>query len=89
MIDNHVSAKGKGIAVDVVEGKGQGLVILLHGPPGVGKTLTAETVALATGKPLLSVSTAEIGIEPKEAERNLTEIFQDASRWEAVLLMLV
>ncbi|KAF6816154.1 hypothetical protein CMUS01_12327 [Colletotrichum musicola] len=73
--------------MDVVEGKGQGLVILLHGPPGVGKTLTAETVALATGKPLLSVTTAEIGIEPKEAERNLTEIFQHASRWEAVLLI--
>lgn len=27
-------------AFDVIEGKGQGLAILLHGPPGVGKTLT-------------------------------------------------
>lgn len=26
---------------DLVDGKGEGLVILLHGPPGVGKTLTA------------------------------------------------
>lgn len=26
---------------DLVEGKGKGLVILLHGEPGVGKTLTA------------------------------------------------
>lgn len=26
---------------DLVLGKGAGLVILLHGPPGVGKTLTA------------------------------------------------
>jgi SpoVK/Ycf46/Vps4 family AAA+-type ATPase len=26
---------------DLVEGKGRGLVILLHGPPGTGKTLTA------------------------------------------------
>jgi flagellar biosynthesis GTPase FlhF len=26
---------------DVIEGKGQGLVLLLHGPPGVGKTMTA------------------------------------------------
>lgn len=26
---------------DVIKGKGKGLVFLLHGPPGVGKTLTA------------------------------------------------
>jgi hypothetical protein len=33
---------------NVIEGKGQGFAILLHGPPGVGKTLTAETMAIAT-----------------------------------------
>lgn len=26
---------------DVIQGKGKGLVMLLHGPPGTGKTLTA------------------------------------------------
>ena len=26
---------------DIVNGKGKGLVLLLHGPPGTGKTLTA------------------------------------------------
>jgi hypothetical protein len=26
---------------DMIQGKGRGLVFLLHGPPGVGKTLTA------------------------------------------------
>ena len=26
---------------DLIPGKGGGVVILLHGPPGVGKTLTA------------------------------------------------
>jgi len=25
--------------VDIIEGKGQGIVLLLHGPPGVGKTV--------------------------------------------------
>ena len=74
-------------AFDVIEGKGQGLAILLHGPPGVGKTLTAETIALATSRPLLTVSVAEIGVEAHEAERKLTDVFVDAARWEAVLLM--
>jgi hypothetical protein len=27
--------------MDVVSGKGRGLVILLHGPPGVGKVITS------------------------------------------------
>lgn len=26
---------------DLIEGKGRGIVFLLHGPPGVGKTFTA------------------------------------------------
>lgn len=28
---------------DVIEGKGKGMVMLLEGPPGVGKTLTVES----------------------------------------------
>lgn len=83
MIQNHGS---RSTLKDLVDNKGQGLVILLHGPPGVGKTLTAETIAQASGKPLVSVSTAEVGIGPEKAESNLQAIFQDASRWGAVLL---
>lgn len=26
-------------SVDIIEGKGRGIVLLLHGPPGVGKTV--------------------------------------------------
>ena len=28
---------------DIVNGKGRGLIVLLHGPPGTGKTLTVCT----------------------------------------------
>ncbi len=34
--------------MDLVRGKGKGLIILLHGEPGVGKTSTAECVAGAS-----------------------------------------
>lgn len=72
---------------DVVPDKGRGLVLLLHGPPGVGKTLTAETIATATGKPLFIVSVAEIGLNASTAERNLEKLFDLASKWEAILLV--
>lgn len=31
-------------ADDFVQGKGKGIIILLHGPPGVGKTFTAGEI---------------------------------------------
>lgn len=34
---------------DIIKGKGKGLVFLLHGDPGVGKTLTAGKVSSAVG----------------------------------------
>ncbi|KAL9631611.1 MAG: hypothetical protein Q9164_005791 [Protoblastenia rupestris] len=68
---------------DLIEGKGRGLVILLHGPPG----LTAEAISEETRRPLLIVSVAEIGLNASRAERNLERLFQLASRWEAVLLV--
>jgi hypothetical protein len=44
LVQSHSSGTGKKpLMEDIVKGKGQGLVILLHGPPGVGKTLTAES----------------------------------------------
>ena len=39
--------QGLGLAgkrVDIIEGKGNGLIMLLHGGPGTGKTLTAGTI---------------------------------------------
>ncbi len=71
---------------DIMKEKGKGLVILLHGPPGVGKTLTAESVAQLAGKPLFSVSPADIGLNPTEVEQNLETLFELAGRWRAVLL---
>lgn len=89
LVQSHEQASehsGKQVE-DVVQDKGKGLVLLLHGPPGVGKTLTAETIAQATAKPLVVVSVAEIGLDASRAERNLERLFKLATKWEAILLV--
>ncbi|KXT08310.1 hypothetical protein AC579_1790 [Pseudocercospora musae] len=82
-----VSRRADPQSFDIIEDKGKGLAILLHGAPGVGKTLTAETIALATGRPLLVVSVAEVGTAAAKAEGKLSAIFGDAARWGAIILM--
>ncbi|ETS88013.1 hypothetical protein PFICI_01841 [Pestalotiopsis fici W106-1] len=72
---------------DIVPGKGKGLIILLYGPPGVGKTSTAETIAIATRKPLLSIGVADVGTSARYVEPNLERIFDLAQTWKAILLI--
>ncbi|KAF4545365.1 AAA family ATPase [Lasiodiplodia theobromae] len=72
---------------DLVRGKGKGVIILLHGVPGVGKTSTAECVAEYTLRPLFSITCGDIGEDAKTVEANLEENFQLAHRWGCVLLL--
>lgn len=72
---------------DFIRGKGRGLIILLHGAPGVGKTATAEAVSDVYKKPLFSITCGDLGIEPKEVEKNLSEIFRLANVWQCILLL--
>ncbi|KAF2871440.1 hypothetical protein BDV95DRAFT_606882 [Massariosphaeria phaeospora] len=73
--------------LDLVRGKGQGLIILLHGAPGVGKTCTAETIADLVHKPLYPITCGDLGSTAKEVEENLKEHFTLASRWDCVMLL--
>ncbi|KAL8836140.1 MAG: hypothetical protein Q9170_003033 [Blastenia crenularia] len=73
--------------VDLVRGKGKGLVVLLHGAPGVGKTSTAECVADYTHRPLFPITCGDIGETSKEVEYNLEQNFSLAHRWGCVLLL--
>lgn len=41
---------------DLIPGKGKGLIVLLHGAPGVGKTSTAESIAAHTNRPLFPIT---------------------------------
>ncbi|KAE9407473.1 P-loop containing nucleoside triphosphate hydrolase protein [Gymnopus androsaceus JB14] len=72
---------------DVIKGKGKGLISVLHGPPGVGKTLTAESVAEFTKRPLYAVSSGELGTNPTALEENLGRILDVATAFRAVLLL--
>lgn len=49
--------------------------------------MTAETVALATGRPLLFVTVADIGLDPEKVEENLMDVFRLAASWEAIILL--
>ncbi|KAJ5902309.1 P-loop containing nucleoside triphosphate hydrolase protein [Penicillium taxi] len=87
-VSQSASQGERGLEVDdIIPGKGKGLVILLYGPPGVGKTSTAETIAVATQKPLFSVSVADVGTKAKHVESNLSKIFSLAATWQAILLI--
>ena len=73
---------------DIVKAKGKGLIILLHGAPGVGKTSTAECVAAHTGRPLFPITCGDIGgNNAQEVESNLERFFDLARKWGCVLLL--
>ncbi|TFK33931.1 P-loop containing nucleoside triphosphate hydrolase protein [Crucibulum laeve] len=72
---------------DIIQGKGKGLIGLLAGPPGCGKTLTAEAVAESTQRPLYCISAGELGTEPRQVDKALIQILEIAQRWKAVLLL--
>jgi len=72
---------------DIITGKGGGCIFLLHGPPGVGKTLTAEAVSEHLHTPLYSVSVGELGTSPESLESNLQRILEIAGIWKASILM--
>ncbi|KAF6795458.1 AAA family [Colletotrichum sojae] len=71
------------------EQKGKGLVILLHGTPGSGKTLTAELAAEAKKTALIPASLGELNKENNAMtlERELQRLMQYATTWKAVLLL--
>ncbi|KAI9765879.1 MAG: hypothetical protein M1839_005295, partial [Geoglossum umbratile] len=72
---------------DFIKGKGQGLVILLHGPAGVGKTLTAEGISEFLKRPLYAVCAGDLGVDSSKLETKLSSILHLARHWNAILLL--
>jgi AAA+ superfamily predicted ATPase len=67
---------------DFVAGKGNGLIMLLHGAPGTGKTFTAEGVAEFAEKPLLRITCGDIGTEPEEVDQRLRATLRLGKLWD-------
>ncbi|KAI0833924.1 P-loop containing nucleoside triphosphate hydrolase protein [Hypoxylon sp. FL0890] len=90
LISSHTYAKKPR---DSMQQKGKGLVVLLHGTPGSGKTLTAETAAEGTRKALVSTSVGELSkggnfiSGAASFEKELKKVLQYATIWQAVVLL--
>ena len=74
-------------AADFIPDKGDNQIFLLHGKPGVGKTLTSECVAEFVQRPLLALNCSDIGISIERIEDMLQRQFKRAKLWGAVLLL--
>lgn len=72
---------------DIVENKGRSMNVLSVGPPGTGKTATAEVFSEFKKRPLYTVQCSQLGIEADSVEKHLAVVMQRASRWNAVLLL--
>ncbi|KAI1780194.1 P-loop containing nucleoside triphosphate hydrolase protein [Hypoxylon cercidicola] len=90
LISSHTYSKAPR---DATQQKGKGLVVLLHGTPGSGKTLTAETAAEGTRKALVSTSVGELNKNANllsgsaSFEKELKKVLRYATIWQAVVLL--
>ncbi|KAG8802746.1 hypothetical protein FRC16_008769 [Serendipita sp. 398] len=86
LVEVH-STKGRVVFDDFIVGKGQGLVINLFGPPGVGKTMSAEATSEHLRRPLYIVGAGDLGTSASSLDTSLTQIFDIGHSWNAVILI--
>jgi Cdc6-like AAA superfamily ATPase len=69
-----------------IDGKGQSMVMLMCGPPGIGKTLTAETMLKHLRRPLYKLGAGNLGTEARIVESNLDRALKLCGHFGAVIL---
>ena len=85
--DSDGEEEEEDMGLDVVANKGAASIFLLNGPPGCGKTLTAEAIAELLKKPLYVVTAGDLGITASEVEKNLGSVLELCQTWDALVLM--
>lgn len=87
LIQSVVFADRSDLVEDVVPNKAGGFLVVLHGKPGTGKTLTAEAAAEKAHRPLVVLSSLGLGIETEHIEQNLRTVLELCKTWNAMLLI--
>ncbi|KAH8586806.1 P-loop containing nucleoside triphosphate hydrolase protein, partial [Bisporella sp. PMI_857] len=87
LIRRMISSHNPSREVDFVSRKGRGLIFLLQGPPGCGKTLTAEAMAAITRRPLYTLTGGFLGMDADKVNRELRITFERAKAWNAIILI--
>ncbi|KAJ7661754.1 hypothetical protein B0H17DRAFT_1162981 [Mycena rosella] len=72
---------------DFVKGKGAGLVVNLFGPPGVGKTYSAEATSEHVRRPLYVIGGGDLGTRAADLDSALERVFDQATTWKAIVLI--
>ncbi|KAI4629136.1 uncharacterized protein J4E87_003397 [Alternaria ethzedia] len=86
LVTVHIE-KSSDIKTDFMDGKGEGLIMLLHGGPGTGKTLTAESIAELVHRPLYRVTCGDIGTDAESVEKYLESALFIGNTWDCVVLL--
>lgn len=73
--------------VDYIANKGNGLIFIYTGPPGVGKTFTAEALGHVKGVPLLKIASGDLGTDAPTIEQLLKKYLDYATAFKAILLI--
>ncbi|KAK5271709.1 hypothetical protein LTR96_003536 [Exophiala xenobiotica] len=84
LVSNQIATER---STDLIAGKGNGLILLLHGGPGTGKTLTAESVAEIAQKPLYRVTCGDVGTKAEDVEKYLESVLHLGKIWGCVVLL--
>jgi len=88
LLQSLVEAHHRGLGFDdFIKGKGHGLVVNLFGPPGVGKTFSAEATSEHVHRPLYLVGAGDLGTSAASLDHALERVFDVATAWKAIVLI--